>query len=1273
MKSLKIKLFLVSALSIFCALNAYSWDFVETFENHNAPATTYANGSYVGNNGITWNYVTGRGDAGFTINGKGLMLRDFPAYNARLFSNPVPNGIVNFRCLLKKAFTGAGARQVELYINGIAIAKSTSFDNTQVQVFEVNDINIEGNVVIELRNLGRQIVIDDLSWTTFGKDFGNEPTQIAITTISPAQPMKNVPFTAIVQFLDDDGNTNSFKEDKQLQLLLRDGNGTLSGVTNVLLPRGQTYYSFKGLTYNMAEQIRLRAHIVGNYSGDMNLMEIDRVFNVSETPILMADIYQRGHVGSVHPAIEVHALNSYGMPNQHYEGFNATLNVTGGSFTGTLTAQFKKGIAKFENIRFSNVANYNVSVSASHLGSSNNTNVNILAQPTMTEMIIPRYIKGEGTFLDQGGNGRIPHFALVRVNGLHPNTIYRFVSGWIIDIPNAEELVFTGGRNMHKQYFNDFYTYNSGKFLNNSLESSSLSADNTGTALVWMAVVSDNDLDVRTAGNRVNWLLALGSEKGSEVSRLYTTTKSAVLRYSTSQNDFNCDGNYGGDGPRKDDDELQVDIPTDPSCVLFASGIYDPKSPATPKNYIVLYDMDNVPVSATVVQPNGSTLQTPGFPHQAHWFYADYEHTPGAFATIVPNNLPGGIRKFVEYDAAGNAVNQWTDSDGIWAGYNTSSSNYSINPPKEGNQQSLVPFQLPAINNLRPTIYESICNDDENHRITFDARGTSTVNIWMQRGESDWEMLASNVDARKGYYDWFMRREYYTGSPIFLNVVSSEHNYNSTYSGPFRVYDTPIHLGNAESAIYCPNEDVQIYVTADGSDLKYQWYKDGVALKDGGNISGSNAEILTIKGVRHHNAGVYTAVVSGDYTCESVVSDRIAVYIARPIGFVEPAGNINIGEVLGQTTVFSFRAHVNGFEKGHPIYKQYDIKVQWYKYVDGQNDQIVRDDARISGAKSDYLTIRDLRRTDLGIYYAVVTGRCNNTAKSPLFTLMETEIKFVSEPAASLACIGSESVEFEAEATTAAGLNIDYQWLRNGIIISDGKHYLGAKTNKLTVLNPTKAQEGNYSLRATIQGVGTTIVSASASLQVNLLPEITMHPKSTTVTENGKIELEVTAIGNNDNETLLYQWYKDGVALSGANKSVYTIENAKTENAGVYYCTISNDCGDTRSSEAEIKIASGTTDITAQFHNGYILNAAVPNPVQGTSIIQFRMPKSNNVKLSLFNLAGHEVAVLFDGFKQEGSHEITINAKDSDLVSGTYYVTLRTNDVRLSNRLLIVK
>lgn len=1273
MKSNLYKTPLIFAILLFLTNMSYAWDYVETFSNHNAPANSYGNGSYVGDNGITWNYVTGRGDAGYTIDGKGLMLRDYPGYNARLFSAPVPNGIVNFRCSLKKAFTGAGARQVELYINGIAIASSVAFDNNNTQIFEVNDINIEGNVVVELRNRGRQIVIDDLSWTTFGKDFGNPPTRIEIVTLSPSQPMVNVPFTAIVQFLDDEGQTNSFDVDTQLELMLRDGTGNLTGNLIVTVPAGQTYYSFKNLTYDKAEQIRIRAHVVNNYSPEEIYYEIDRIFKVSETPVLMAEIYPKGHVGSVHPTIEVHALNNYGVPNTNYDGFNATINISGGGYNGALTAQFKEGVAKFSNIIFLNAANYNVSFSAPFLSNSNLSNVNIIAQPNMTEVVIPRYIKGEGTFLDQGGNGRIPHFALVRLHGLHPNTVYRYVSGWVKDVPNTEELVFTAGRNIHKQHFSEYYTYNSGKFLDNSFESSSLLSDNSGTASVWMAVVSDNDIDVRTAGNRVNWIMALGSEKGSEVTRLYTQTQSAVLRFSSAQNDYNCDEYYGGGGAKKDDDEFQVDVPNDPSCVLFASGIYDSKSPAKPRNFVVLYDKDDTPVSSALVQFNGSVLQTPGFPHQAPWFYEEFENSHGAFATFIPNNLPGGIRKVLEFDPNGNIINEWDDSDGIWADYNTINSNWGFNPPREGNSQNQSAFQLPVIQIESPVAYDDICNTSEDYPILFDARGTSRVNIWIQRDDEPWELIAADVDGRSGYYDWYIRREIYTRTNNRLKITSVEHNYVLAESGPFKIYDTPLHLGNSESAVYCPDEIVQIHVTADGTDMIYQWYKDGVPMKDGSRISGSQSEILTINGIRHHDAAVYTATVRGNYTCEPVYSDDIAVYIARPIGFIVPETDITLGEIIGHIATLNFRAHVNGFEKGHPVYEGYDIKVQWYKYVDGQNDLMMIDNDRVSGSKSDYLTIKDLRSSDMSTYYAIVTGRCGASVKSPMFNLIELDIKFTSEPGAIIACIGQESVQFTADAITGQGLQIVYQWLKNGNPIIDNENFQGTKTSTLTISNPTKAQEGVYSLRASILGGGTSVTSASASLQVYLLPEIILQPVAVTAEEGDSFQLEVSAIGNYDGEPLIYIWYKDGVVIDGATENVFSVQNASIDDNGVYRCEISNECGTIVSTDANVEVVTGTTDIQYQTRNGYILNTPVPNPVYGLSEIKFFMPQPNNVKISLVNAAGQEVAVLLNEFKNNGSHTLNIDTKALNLISGTYYITMHTNDVQLSNRMVVIR
>lgn len=136
----------------------------ESFTNCNAVAS-YTDGSYLGDNGITWTYVESRNEGVYPITDKGLMLRR-QSNESKITSSPVPNGIGSFTCRLLKGFTGSGNRQVELFVNGISQGRSIAWDNTEVQTFTINTINISGDVVIEIRNItAYQVVIDDISWT----------------------------------------------------------------------------------------------------------------------------------------------------------------------------------------------------------------------------------------------------------------------------------------------------------------------------------------------------------------------------------------------------------------------------------------------------------------------------------------------------------------------------------------------------------------------------------------------------------------------------------------------------------------------------------------------------------------------------------------------------------------------------------------------------------------------------------------------------------------------------------------------------------------------------------------------------------------------------------------------------------------------------------------------------------------------------------------------------------------------------------------------------
>jgi len=171
---------------------------LENFDNFTYNLTPYVDGSFIGNNGITWNYlhVTGAiaGTNDYSIEGNGMILRR-SAVPSKIFSGPIPNGIGNFSVQMRKAYTSAGERQVALYINDTFIANSQVFGATTgvdptIHTFTVDGINIQGNFTLEIRHItgdsvNRQLTIDNISWTAYGS--GNPTT--ATPTFTPGGGM----------------------------------------------------------------------------------------------------------------------------------------------------------------------------------------------------------------------------------------------------------------------------------------------------------------------------------------------------------------------------------------------------------------------------------------------------------------------------------------------------------------------------------------------------------------------------------------------------------------------------------------------------------------------------------------------------------------------------------------------------------------------------------------------------------------------------------------------------------------------------------------------------------------------------------------------------------------------------------------------------------------------------------------------------------------------------------------------------------------------------
>ncbi len=92
-------------------------------------------------------------------------------------------------------------------------------------------------------------------------------------------------------------------------------------------------------------------------------------------------------------------------------------------------------------------------------------------------------------------------------------------------------------------------------------------------------------------------------------------------------------------------------------------------------------------------------------------------------------------------------------------------------------------------------------------------------------------------------------------------------------------------------------------------------------------------------------------------------------------------------------------------------------------------------------------------------------------------------------------------------------------------------------------------------------------------------------------------------------------------------------------------------------------------DVTAPL--SFDLAQNYPNPFNPSTSIQFSVPESGNVKLSVYNLVGEEVAVLVNGFNQAGTFEVTFDA--SNLSTGVYLYKLQSANSVQTKKMMLLK
>lgn len=392
-----------------------------------------------------------------------------------------------------------------------------------------------------------------------------------------------------------------------------------------------------------------------------------------------------------------------------------------------------------------------------------------------------------------------------------------------------------------------------------------------------------------------------------------------------------------------------------------------------------------------------------------------------------------------------------------------------------------------------------------------------------------------NVSSLGYTYQWYKGSNPIPGataSTLFLNNASQ----NGSYKVVVNVPDfTPVNsnvinvniaipaggLTIVKSGILCEGSTIMLTSNITDAAYTYQWSKDGVA------IAGVNAPVLTAS-----EAGDYQLVVtSGSCTA---TSNLLHITVS---GITVSSTNPAVDTILpGATKTIAVTT-----DAVLPVY-------EWY-----------RNNALLPAETSASITA-----TLDGEYKVVVTQTAGCAAVEERIFNLQYPLGFQITVAADgtyTACTSASATmliaSFTAQ-TPTGNINVTvpgylYQWFKNDVAIP------GATAQTLA-LNGI-ADNGEYKLQVTIPQF-TPIFSNAVTIKLAIDPVVVTA--GGILCEGSTVELT----SNTTNPSYTYQWFKDGVAMAGANASAYTASAA-----GSYYLAVTHDGCTTQSNTLTLQVA----------------------------------------------------------------------------------------------------
>lgn len=98
---------------------------------------------------------------------------------------------------------------------------------------------------------------------------------------------------------------------------------------------------------------------------------------------------------------------------------------------------------------------------------------------------------------------------------------------------------------------------------------------------------------------------------------------------------------------------------------------------------------------------------------------------------------------------------------------------------------------------------------------------------------------------------------------------------------------------------------------------------------------------------------------------------------------------------------------------------------------------------------------------------------------------------------------------------------------------------------------------------------------------------------------------------------------------------------------------------------------TGVDPTGASVPGGYRLEQNFPNPFNPSTTIEYALPRTENVRLTVYDVLGRQVGILVNEEKPAGTYRVTFEAKG--LPSGTYFYALKAGSFSITKTMVVVK